>query len=150
MKQLDIKRTMTPPHKKHMETHLFLSRAAMIIGLSIFGSQIPLTLAQLAPCTPLQQERGDTTCESPRESTKSLFDTMKEWFGFSSERRKREDVSGLEPLPKPGIKNDPYELDPIVKPSEPPVNGVRDYLNRQDPAHAIYPLEPGSSLPDRK
>ena len=141
---------MTPTYKKHMETHLSLNLAAMIIGLLIFGSQVSLTLAQLGPCTPLQQERGDTSCERPRESTKSLFDTMKGWFGFSSEERKRKNVSGLEPLSKPSIKNDPYELDPIMKPSEPPVNGVRDYLNRQDPAHAIYPLEPGRPFQDKK
>ena len=140
---------MASTYKKHIQTHLSLSRAVVIIGLLIFASQVAPTLAQLGPCTPLQQERGDTSCESPRESTKSLFETMKRWFGFSSEERKGEDVSGSEPLPKPSIKNDPYELDPIVKPSERPINGVRDYLNRQDPAHAMYPLEPGRSLSDK-
>ena len=34
--------------------------------------------------------------------------------------------------------------DPNVKPSQPPINGVRDYLNRQDPAHAINPIGPVS------
>jgi hypothetical protein len=150
MKKLENKRTMTHPYKKPGATYPPLSRVAMIFGLLIFGSQVPVTQAQLGPCTPLQQEHGDTSCESPRESSKSLFDTMKGWFGFSSEEPEGEGVSRLEPLPKPSIKNDPYELDPIVKPSEPPINGVRDYLNRQDPAHAIYPLEPGTSALDKQ
>lgn len=141
---------MTPLYKKPVATHPPLSLATMIIGLLIFGSQVPLTLAQLGPCTPLQQERGDTSCESPRENDKSIFDTVKGWFGFSSEEPNGEGVSGSEPLSKPRIKNDPYELDPIVKPSERPINGVRDYLNRQDPSHAIYPLDPGTPLPDQK
>jgi hypothetical protein len=74
----------------------------------------------------------------------------KGWFGFSSEEPKRGSLRGLEALPKPSFKNDPYEPDPIVKSNPPPINGVRDYLNRQDPAHAIYPLESGTSSLDKK
>jgi hypothetical protein len=122
--------------------HLPLSKVAVVIGLLIFGSQVTVTQAQLSPCTPLQQERGDTSCETPRESSKPLFHTLKGWFGFGSEAPKRENLKGLEPLPKSSFKNDPYELDPIVKPSQPPIDSVRDYLNRQDPAHAIYPIDP--------
>ncbi len=140
------KRTMTHPYKKPVATHLPLSPVAMFLGLLIFGSQVTVTQAQLSPCTPLQQERGDTSCESPRES-KSVFDIMKGWFGFGSEEPKGESLRGLEPLPKPSFKNDPYERDPIVKPNQPPINGVRDYLNRQAPAHAIYPIEPGAPHP---
>jgi hypothetical protein len=133
---------MTHPCTNLVTRQPALSKVAVILGLLIFGSQVTVTQAQLSPCTPLQQERGDTSCESPRESRKPLFDTLKGWFGFSSEEPKRESLRGLEPLPKPSFKNDPYELGPIAKPSQPPLNGVRDYLNRQDPAHAIYPIEP--------
>ena len=129
---------------KLVTRHPPLSQIAMIIGLLIFASQVTVTQAQLSPCTPLQQERGDTSCESPRESSKPLFHTLKGWFGFSSEEPNRESLRGVESLPKPSLKSDPYELDPIVKPSQPPIDGVRDYLNRQDPAHAIYPIDPGT------
>jgi hypothetical protein len=136
---------MTHPYKRLVATDLPLSGVGIIIGLLLCGSQVTVTQAQLSPCTPLQQERGDTSCESPREDSKSLFETMKGWFGFSPDEPRGENLRGLEPLPKPNMTNDPYELDPIVKPSQPPINGVRDYLNRQDPAHAIYPIDPGTS-----
>jgi hypothetical protein len=136
---------MTHPYKKPVAKPLPLSRVALITGLLMCGSQVTVTRAQLGPCTPLQEEHGDTSCESPRENSKSLFETMKGWFGFSSEQPRGETLRGLEPLPKSGITNDPYERDPIVKPSQPPINGVRDYLNRQDPGHAIYPVDPGAS-----
>jgi hypothetical protein len=141
---------MTFLYKMPQAKHLRFGQAAMVIGLVIFGPQVTVTQAQLSPCTPLQQERGDTSCESPRENSKSLFDTMKGWLGLSSEEPKRESLRDLNPLPKPRFKNDPYLLDPIVKPNQPPIDGVRDYLNRQDPAHAIYPLEPGTSALDRR
>ena len=127
---------MTHPCTKLVTRHTPPSKVAVIIGLLIFGSQVTVIQTQLSPCTPLQQERGDTSCESPRESSKPLFHTLKEWFRFSSEEPTRE------PLPKPSFQNDPYELDSIVKPSQPPIGGVRDYLNKQDPAHAIYPIDP--------
>jgi hypothetical protein len=134
--------TMTHQCTELVTKHLPLSKVAVLIGLLLFGSQVNVTQAQLSPCTPLQQEHGDTSCESPRESSKSLFHSLKGWFGFGSEEPKRESLRELEPLPKPSSKSDPYELDPIVKPSQPSIDGVRDYLNRQDPAHAIYPIDP--------
>lgn len=133
---------MTHQCREHMTRQPPQSKVAVLIGLLIVGSQVPVTQAQLSPCTPIQQDRGDTSCESPRESSKSLFHSLKGWFGFGSEEPKRENLRGLEPLPKPSFKSDPYELNPIVKPNQPPIDGVRDYLNRQDPAHAIYPIDP--------
>ena len=129
---------MRHPCTKLVTSHTPPSKVAVIIGLLILGSPVTVTQAQLSPCTPLQQERGDTSCESPRESSKPLFQALKGWLGFSSEEPTRE------PLPKPSSKSDPYELDSIAIPSQPPIDGVRDYLNRQDPAHAIYPIDPAS------
>ena len=137
-------RTMTRTCTKLVARHPPLSKIAVIIGLLIFGAPVTVTQAQLSPCTPLQQERGDTSCEGPRESSKPLFHALKEWFGFSSEEPNRESLRGLDPLPKPSFKSDPYELDPIAKPIQPPIDGVRDYLNRQDPARAIYPIDPAT------
>lgn len=133
---------MTHPCKKSVTRRPPLSKVAVIVGLLIFGSQVTVTRAQLSPCTSLQQEQSYARCESPRESSKPLFDTLKGWFGFSREEPRGDSFRGLDPLPKPSFKNDPYEPDLFAKPSQPPINGVRDYLNRQDPARAIYPIEP--------
>ena len=134
--------TVTHPCTKLVTRHPPLRKVAVVIGLLMFGSQITVTRAQLSPCTTLQQEQGYTWCESPSESSKPLFDTLKGWFGFSREEPRGDSDRRLDPLPKPSFKNDPYQPDLIVKPNQPPINGVRDYLNRQDPAHAIYPIEP--------
>lgn len=122
-----------------------MSTLAVIIGLLIFGSQVTTTRAQVSPCTPLEQEQGYTRCESPRERSKSLIETQKKRsLGFSGEEPGGDSLRGLDPLPKPHINDDSSMADPNVKPSQPPINGVRDYLNRQDPAHAINPIGPVS------
>jgi hypothetical protein len=33
-------------------------------------------------------------------------------------------------------------MDSLAEPMMPPIDGVRDYLNRLDPAHAIQPIQP--------
>ena len=131
----------------HPRTHVWGRRStrialALATGLLVCVPPGTVTKAQLSPCTPLQQEQGVTWCESPGENSKSLSETVKGWFGFTSQDTKTDRFPGLDPLPKPTIKNDLDELDPIVKPGQLPSNGVRDYLNRQDPEHAVYPIEP--------
>jgi hypothetical protein len=116
-----------------------MSTVAVIIGLLIFESQVTTTWAQA------EQEQGYTWCESPRERSKSLIDTQKKKsLGFRGEEPGGDNFRGLDPLPKPRSNDDSPMGDPKVKPSQPPINGVRDYLNRQDPAHAINPIGPES------
>ena len=122
--------------------HHPLSKVALLIGLLMFGSQVTVTQAQLSPCTSLQQEQGYTWCESPRESNKPLLDRLEGGSEFSREEPRGDSGRGLDPLTTPSFQNDPYKPDLMVKPTQPPINGVRDFLNRQDPAHAIYPIEP--------
>lgn len=114
---------------------------ALVAGLFYIGFPVTGAQAQLGPCTPVEELRGSTTCESPREHRKSAFETLQEGLRSKSREALR-DSGTTAPLLNPGFTNDPSDRDPIAQPSQPPLRGARDYLNRQDPALAIHPIEP--------
>src|SRR5215471_2015432 len=130
--------TMTPPCSRSRPT---LLQIPLIGGLLFLGSPVAVTQAQLSRCTYLQQQQGATRCEKPAISSGSSLESIPGVPRSTGPVIGKETTTGLA---KPRSYSVP-PLDLSPQPFKPPSNDVRDYLNRQDPAHAIHPIEPGTS-----
>ena len=131
---------MTHSGKK---SHAILTQLVLIGGLLSFGPYVSVTQAQLSRCTHLQLQQGATRCEKPAISSGSSLESIPGVPRSTGPAIGKEATTGLA---KPRSYSVP-PLDLSPESFKPPSNDVRDYLNRQDPAHAIHPIEPRTSPP---
>jgi len=125
------------------KSHAILTPLVLIGGLLSFGPYVNVTQAQLSRCTHLQQQQGTTRCEKPAISSGSSLESIPGVPRSTGPAIGEKAATGLA---KPRSYSVP-PLDLSPEPFKPPSSDVRDYLNRQDPAHAIHPIEPGTSPP---
>lgn len=131
---------MTHSHRKAINCRAVFIRLTVITGLLFFDFWLGPARAQLSRCTPLQQQQLHGRCESPETSSGSSLETIPGFPGSTGSALGAGSITGLPDLAKPR----PHYVPPdsIVEPMMPPIDGVRDYLNRLDPAHAIQPIQP--------
>lgn len=108
----------------------WLAVAGMLLGLAINSAE-----AQLSPCGSLQQPQS--RCEGPKW-TPPTPETIRD---FTGEQPRRDNLGGLPDVSQVRPLQRRLQEDPSAALIMPPIDGVRDFLNRRDPEHAIYPLQ---------
>ena len=101
----------------------------ILLGFGIYPAQ-----AQLGPCGSLQHTH--TRCEGPKW-TLPTPETIRE---FTGQQRRGDNLGGLPDVSHVRPFQRRLEEDPGAALVMPPIDGVRDFLNRRDPERAIYPL----------
>jgi hypothetical protein len=121
-------------HQKHigLSTVRF---SMMSIILIIVGLAVDMAQAQLSPCGSLQQPQS--RCEGPKW-TPPTPETIRD---FTGEQPRRDNFGGLPDVSQVRPFQRRLQEDPSAALIMPPIDGVRDFLNRRDPEHAIYPLQ---------
>lgn len=130
---------MVPSFRPTINHRAVLITSAAGAGLLFFSSWVSSVEAQLGRCTLLQQQQHSARCERPGISSSSSLETTPGFPGSTDPARREGTITGLPDLPKPRPHYAP--MDSFVEPITPPIDGVRDYLNRLDPAHAIQPIQ---------
>jgi len=125
--------------------HSMIHRAGLITstagaGLLFFGSWMSSAEAQLGRCTLLQQQQHSARCERPGISSSSSLESTPGFSGSTDPTRREGTITGLPDLAKPRPHYAP--MGSFAEPITPPIDGVRDYLNRLDPLHATQPIQP--------
>jgi hypothetical protein len=130
---------MAHSHRKAINGRVIRIGLTVISGLLFFSSWPGPAQAQLSRCSSLQQQQLSSRCERPGISSGSSLETIPGFPGSTGSAIGAGGITGLPDLAKPRPHYAP--LDSIVEPML-PRDSVRDYLNRQDPAHAIQPIQP--------
>lgn len=131
---------MLPSLRKGINSRAVLMCVTAVAQLLFIASWASSTLAQLSRCTLLQQQQQATRCDRPGISSASSLETTPGFPGYADSTKREGTIPGLPDLTKPRPHYVP--MDSLAEPMMPPIDGVRDYLNRLDPAHAIQPIQP--------
>src|SRR5574342_105275 len=126
---------MTHSYRKAIESQAVLIGLTMITGLVLFGAWQSPAQAQLSRCSSLQQQQLSGRCERPGISSGSSLESIPGVPGSTGSALGAGSITGLPDLAKPRPHSVPP--DSILEPTMAPIDGVRDYLNRREPAHAI-------------
>jgi hypothetical protein len=130
---------MTHSQRRASHNSAALIGLTTITGLIFFGAWGSPGQAQLSRCSSLQQQQPSGRCERPAISSGSSLESIPGFPGSIGSALGAGKITGLPDLAKPRPRSVPPDL--IVEPML-PIDSVRDYLNRRDPAHAIQPIEP--------
>lgn len=131
--------TMVPSFRQTINHRAVLIASAAGGGLLFLSLWVSSVEAQLGRCTLLQQQQHSARCERPGISSSSSLETTPGFPGSTDPARREGTITGLPDLAKPRPHYAP--MDSFAEPITPPIDGVRDYLNRLDPAHAIQPIQ---------
>ena len=131
---------MTHGHRKAINGRAVLIGLTAITGVLFFDSWVNPAQAQLSRCSSLQQQQLSSRCERPGISSGSSLETIPGFPGSTGSPMGAGSVTGLPDLAKPRPHYVPPES--VVEPTMSPIDSVRDYLNRRDPAQAIQPIQP--------
>lgn len=130
---------MTHSRHRTIHTQAVLSGLTIMIGLIFFVTWESPAQAQLSRCSSLQQQQLSGRCERPGMSSGSSLESLP-FPGSTGSALGAGSITGLPDLAKPRPHYVPS--DSILDPTMVPIDSLRDYLNRRDPADAIQPLQP--------
>lgn len=121
-----------------IHTRAVLSVVTMIMGMNLFGAWESPAQAQLSRCSSLQQQQPAGRCEKPGISSGSSLESIP----FPGSAGSALGAGGITGLPDPAKPRPHYvPSGSMLDPTMVPIDSLRDYLNRRDPAHAIQPLQ---------
>jgi len=126
--------------RKRINSRAVLMCVIAAAELLFIASWASSAMAQLSRCTFYQQQQQVTRCDRPGIRSASSLETTPGFPGYAGSLKREGTIPGLADLAKPRPHYVP--MDSLAEPMMPPIDGVRDYLNRLDPAHAIQPIQP--------
>jgi hypothetical protein len=126
---------MLPSLRKGIKSRAVLMCVTAVAELLFIASWANSALAHLSRCTLLQQQQQTTRCDRPGISSASSLETTLGFPGYADSTKRQGTIPGLPDLAKP--RPHYVHMDSLAEPMTPPIEGVRDYLNRLDAADSI-------------